>query len=65
MIELKLTPKQADTLAYWLEYAESATSTDLDYVSGQEKVDLRNEHKRVISIKKKLFKKASWLYKVC
>ena len=56
MIQIKLTPKQADTLAYWLEYAESATSENLDYVSGQDKVDLRNEHKRVMSIKKKLYK---------
>ena len=56
MIKIKLTPKQADTLAYWLEYAESATLSNLDYVNGEDKVDLKNEHKRVMSIKKKLYK---------
>ena len=56
MIKIKLTPKQADTLAYWLEYAESATLDNLDFVTGQDKVDLRTEHNRVISIKKKLYK---------
>ena len=61
MIKLKLTPKQADTLAKWLEYAESATSDNLDYVSGQDKIDLRNEHNRVISIKKKLYKELFWV----
>ena len=55
MINIKLTPKQTDTLLYWLEYAQTATEENLDYVTGKDKVDLRNEYNRVISIKKKIY----------
>ena len=59
MIQIKLTPEQADTLAYWLEYAQSAISTNLEdeFYIAESKADLRNEHKRIISIKKKLYEK--------